>query len=105
MRLKYAHENLLYLFALKQLFTEMYVMKMCCTKLFFLMRVENNHFACIDQAIIIILVTYDIITFHIFVNQKIDRLIHDQFIAFIRQNCSLKIVINNFVNDECSVFF
>ena len=101
-RPKYAHEGLLYPSALKQLLTGVYVMEMCCTGLFLLVRAENNHFACIGQAAITILATCGTIAFHIFVNQGIGRLVHDQPIASTRQDCPSKTVVSSLVSDECS---
>ncbi len=49
--------NLLYSTTLNQLFTSVYVLKLCMIDLFFLVRDNHNKAICVDQAVIMIIAT------------------------------------------------
>ena len=60
--------DFLYSTALNQLFTSIYVMKLCMIDLFFLVRDDHNRAVCVDQAVIMIIVTIMILCFQLLLN-------------------------------------
>lgn len=69
-------DGLFYSTALNQLFTGIYTMALCIIGLFFLVREENEAYACIGQGTIMIFVTVFTAIFQILVNQKFGPLFH-----------------------------
>ena len=65
-----AHDSggMLYPTALNQLFTGVYVMELCVTGLFFLVRDDHNRAACVGQAIIMIIATVMTAIFQVSLN-------------------------------------
>ena len=60
--------GMLYPTALNQLFTGVYVMELCVTGLFFLVRDDQNRATCIGQAIIMIIATIITVSFQVLLN-------------------------------------
>ena len=67
--------GLLYSTALNQLFTNVYVMKLCMIGLFFLVRDNHNRATCVDQAVIMIIATAMTLVFQLVLNDAVAPLL------------------------------
>ncbi len=66
--------DLLYSTTLNQLFTSVYVLKLCIIDLFFLMRDNHNKAICVDQAVIMIITTMMTLVFQLILNDVVASL-------------------------------
>ncbi len=66
--------DLLYSTTLNQLFTNVYVLKLCMIDLFFLVRDNHNRAICVDQAVIMIIATMMTLVFQLILNDVIASL-------------------------------
>ncbi len=67
--------GLLYSTILNQLFTSVYVLKLCMIGLFFLVRDNHNRAICVDQAVIMIIATTMTLVFQLILNDVVASLL------------------------------
>ena len=83
---RYYYSNQLYSIALKQLFIDLYILKLCCVDLFLLNRDSNNIFFCIDQTVIIIIILICTAIFQFFLRQDLRLLLSQKSFASAQQD-------------------
>ncbi len=67
--------GLLYSTILNQLFTSVYILKLCMIDLFFLVRDNHNRAICVDQAVIMIIATAMTLVFQLVLNDAVASLL------------------------------
>ncbi len=67
--------DLLYSTTLNQLFTNVYILKLCMIDLFFLVRDNHNRAICVDQAVIMIITTTMTLVFQLILNDVVASLL------------------------------
>ena len=82
--------GLLYLTALNQLFTDVYVMKLCMINLFFLICDNHNRAICVSQTMIMIIATAMTLDFQFLLNDAVALLLQFMSLIKIREEKELK---------------
>lgn len=87
--------GLLYPTVLNQLFIEIYIMKLCVTRLFFLVRKKNRIYVCIEQTMIMIVITAFTVVFQIVLNNEFESFLQNLPFEFRNLNSQKQTITIN----------